>query len=135
EVDADLFTRSEGEHEELVQMIKSLCQDERKDFSVNVPNEGAVKGLPDNAVLELPAIATACGFRPMIVNDFPDTLKGIIARRLAPVEVTVQAALSGDKKLWADAMLLDGAVSDVKIADQIVEDFIAEYGQYLPQYK
>ncbi|MEG0484574.1 MAG: hypothetical protein RR576_03945 [Oscillospiraceae bacterium] len=135
EVEADLFNRSEGEHEELVQMIKSLCQDERKDFSVNVPNEGAVKGLPDNAVLELPAIATACGFRPMIVNDFPDTLKGIIARRLAPVEVTVQAALSGDKKLWADAMLLDGAVSDVKIADQIVEDFIAEYGQYLPQYK
>ena len=47
----------------------------------------------------------------------------------------MQAALTGDRKLWADAMLLDGAVTDVKIAEQLVEDFIAEHGQYLPQYK
>lgn len=135
EVEADLFNRSEGEHEELVQMIKSLVLDERKNFSVNIPNEGSVKGLPEGAVLEVPGIATACGFRPMVVNDFPDTLKGIIARRLAPVEITVQAALTGDRKLWAEAMLLDGAVTDPKIAEQLVEEYIAEHGQYLPQYK
>ena len=135
EVEAALFKRSEGEHEQLVEMIKSLLLDERKDFSVNIPNEGSVLGLPKDAILEGPGIATACGFRPMVVNDFPDTLKGIIARRLAPVEATVQAALTGDRKLWADAMLLDGAVTDVKIAEQLVEDFIAEHGQYLPQYK
>lgn len=135
EVEAALFKRSEGEHEQLVEMIKSLLLDERKDFSVNIPNEGSVLGLPKDAILEVPGIATACGFRPMVVNDFPDTLKGIIARRLAPVEATVQAALTGDRKLWADAMLLDGAVTDVKIAEQLVEDFIAEHGQYLSQYK
>lgn len=135
EVEAALFKRSEGEHEQLVEMIKSLILDERKDFSVNVPNEGAVAGLPNDAVLELPAVATACGFRPMVVNDFPATLNGIIARRLAPVEATVQAALTGDKKLWVEAMLLDGAVSDENVAKQLVDDFIAEHGKYLPQYK
>lgn len=135
EVEADLFKRSEGEHEELVQMIRSLLLDERKDFSVNIPNEGCVDGLPNDAVLELPGIATALGFSPIKINNFPATLKGIVARRLAPLELTVQAALTGDRKLWAEAMLLDGAVTDEKIAMQLVEDFIAEHGEYLPQYK
>lgn len=133
-VDESLFNRSEGEHEELVEMIKSLILDERKIFSVNVPNEGAVKGLPDDAVLELPAVATAMGFRPMMIDGFSDELKGIIARRLAPVNPTVTAALTGDKKLWADAMLLDGAVTDVKVAEALVEEFLEEYKDCLPQY-
>lgn len=133
-VDESLFNRSEGEHEELVEMIKSLILDERKIFSVNVPNEGAVKGLPDDAVLELPAVATAMGFRPMMIDGFSDELKGIIARRLASVNPTVTAALTGDKKLWADAMLLDGAVTDVKVAEALVEEFLEEYKDCLPQY-
>lgn len=134
-IDDTLFTRAQGEHEQLVEMIRSLLYDERKTFSVNIPNEGAVQGLPDDAVLEIPGVATATGFCPMHVHGFSDELRAIIARRLAPVEITVKAALIGDRKMWAEAMLLDGAVSDPKVADQLVEDFIHEFGAYLPQYR
>jgi alpha-galactosidase len=71
----------------------------------------------------------------MRVTGLKPELRGIIARRLAPVETTVRAALEGDRKLWAEAMLLDGAVTDVSTADKIVEDFIEEFGEYLPQYR
>ncbi len=135
EIDNSLFERAEGEHEELVEIIRSLVLDERKTFSVNIPNEGAVKGLPDDAVLEIPGVATAIGFCPMSLTGFSDELRGIIARRLAPVETTVKAALTGDKGLWAEAMLLDGAVTDIETADKLVEDFIEEFSEYLPQYK
>ncbi len=134
-VDESLFERSIGEHEQLVEMIHSLIYDERKCFSVNIPNEGAVPGLPNDAVLELPGIATATGFRPMTVSDFPLPLKAIIEKRLAPVELTVEAALTGNRTYWEEAMMLDGAVTDYDTASKLVDDFLEEFGQYLPQYK
>lgn len=134
EMEAELFQRADGEHEQLVEMIKSLILDERKVFSVNIPNEGAVSGIPDDAILEIPGVATAAGFCPMHVNGFEGPMKEIIRKRLPAVELTVEAALKGDRKLWADAMMLDGAVTDYETAEHLVEDFIQEHGQYLPQY-
>ncbi|MPN35634.1 putative 6-phospho-beta-glucosidase [bioreactor metagenome] len=135
EVEADLFKRADGEHEQLVEMIKSLILDERKIFSVNIPNDGAVKGIADDAVLEIPGVATGLGFCSMTCNGFEGPMKDIIIKRLTSVDLTVEAALKGDKKLWADAMMLDGAVTDYKVAEQLVEDFIEEHKDYLPQYK
>lgn len=135
EVEPDLFRRSEGEHEQLTEMIKSIIFDERKIFSVNIPNEGAVRGLPNDAILEIPGVATGLGFCPMVVQGFEGVMRAIIMKRLAPVEITVEAALKGDRKLWAEALMLDGAVDDPKTANALVEDYIAEFKQYLPQYR
>ncbi|MEG1275798.1 MAG: hypothetical protein RSD27_08910, partial [Ruthenibacterium sp.] len=135
EVEATLFQRSEGEHEQLVEMIHSLACDERKVFSVNIPNEGAITGLPADAVLEIPAVAAGVGFCPMVVPHFEGPMRAYIQRRLASVEITVEAAIKGDRALWAEAMMLDGAVTDYGVAEQLVNDFIAEHKDYLPQYK
>ncbi|RHR27579.1 hypothetical protein DWX43_13885 [Clostridium sp. AF19-22AC] len=135
EVEAELFQRADGEHEQLAEIIKSLLRDERKVFSVNIPNEGAVAGIPDDAVLEIPGVATARGFSSMHVNGFEGPVKDIIIKRLASVDLTVEAALTGDRQLWADAMMLDGAVTDYETAENLVNDFIEEHKDYLPQYK
>lgn len=135
EVEAELFARADGEHEQLAEIIKSLLLDERKVFSVNIPNEGAVAGIPDDAVLEIPGVATARGFSSMHVNGFEGPVKDIIIKRLASVDLTVEAALTGNRQLWADAMMLDGAVTDYETAENLVNDFIKEHKDYLPQYK
>lgn len=135
EVEAELFQRADGEHEQLAEIIKSLLLDERKVFSVNIPNEGAVAGIPDDAVLEIPGVATARGFSSMHVNGFEGPVKDIIIKRLASVDLTVEAALTGNRQLWADAMMLDGAVTDYETAENLVNDFIEEHKDYLPQYK
>ena len=135
EVDDALFNRADGEHEQLVEMLKSLYLDQRKVFSVNVPNEGSVPSLPVDAVLELPAAATGLGFCPLSARNFSPALSGIIARRLAPVELTVQAALNGDRRMWEEALLLDGAVSDPCTARKIVDEFLFVYKEHLPQYQ
>ena len=70
----------------------------------------------------------------MRLTGFSDALKGITARRLASVNLTVEAALTGNKDMWVEAMLLDGAVTDVKTAEALVEDFLEEYKDHLPQY-
>lgn len=134
QVDKALFERADGEHEQLVEMLKSLFHDERKVFSVNIPNEGAVPSLPEQAVLELPASATGLGFAPLKALEFPEVLSSIIARRLAPVQLTVEAALTGNRGYWVEALLMDGAVTDRDTAKAMVEEFLNLYKDHLPQF-
>jgi alpha-galactosidase len=134
QLDESIFHRTAGEHEQLLYILRSIQRDERQVFSVNVPNNGAVPNLPADAVLELPAAATATGLRPLQILDFPDTLAGIVTRRLASVRPTVEAALAGDRDLFVESLLLDGAVSNRNVARQMGEELLEAHRQYLPQF-
>ncbi len=133
-LDKWVFERAEGEHEQLIDILRSMENDQQHIFPVNLPNQGAVSNLPADAVLELPAAATATGLRPLQVLDFPDTLAAIINRKLTATRLTVAAALSGDRKLLVEALLADGAVTDPEVARQMGEELLAAHRQYLPNF-
>jgi len=129
----EYFDRFEGEHEQLMDIIDSIEQDERKYYSVNLPNNGAIPNLPVNAVIELPAAATAKGLLPLRINDFPDTLAAIIAKHAAIAEIVVEAALKGDLGLLAEAIMMGGYISDRDAIRKMVEEMIKAHHQYLPE--
>ena len=130
----DFFNRMHGEHEQLMDIINSIENDSRKIFSVNTQNNGSVPNLPKDAVLEMPAAATAKGFCPLQINDFPDVLAGIISKYLAIAEVTVDAALKGDRKLFAEAILMGGYISDRAAVEKMADELIRAQKEYLPQF-
>jgi alpha-galactosidase len=129
-----VFERAEGEHEQLLEILHSLARDERRVFSVNLPNNGAVPNLPNDAILELPAAATATGLRPLQILDFPAPLAAIIIRKLTAAELTVEAALHGDRKLLVEALLADGAVTDPNVARQMSQDLLEAHRPYLSNF-
>jgi len=133
-LDQEVFERSSGEHEQLLDILRSMERDERRIFSVNLPNNGAVPNLPPDAILELPAAATATGLRPLHLLDFPDTLAAIVARKLAAARLTVEAALTGDRGLFVEALLADGAVTDPEVARKMGEELLEAHRQYLPDF-
>lgn len=135
ELDPAIFDRSSGDQEELIDILRSMMFDLRRISSVNVPNTGYVPNLPTGAVLEIPGVVTGRGLRPVSVPDFPDTLAGIVARRLASVNVTIEAALAGDRDLAVEAMLLDGAVTDPDTARALVSRYLSEQAEYLPGFR
>ena len=87
----ELFHRAPGEHEQLLEILKSIYLDERKVFSVNLPNNGAVPNLPRNGLLELPAVATGRGFVPLYIDYFPDVLATKISKHVYVTEIVVEA--------------------------------------------
>lgn len=133
-LDEGIFDHEVGEHEQLVSILRSIWRDERRIFNVNVPNNGAAPNLPDSVILELPAVATATGLRPLQLPDFPDLLAAIIARKQAPIGVTVEAALRADRALFAEALLADGAVTDRAVARQLTEDLLQAQRRYVPHF-
>ncbi len=133
-LDARIFERGEGEHSQLVEILRAIDEDRRESFSANLPNRGAVPNLPADAVLELTSIATARGLRPVPMPDFPDLLAAPLARKLAGQAATVEAALTGSRKLFVEALLLDGSVADESTAGRLADDLLKAQAAYLPQF-
>ncbi len=134
-LDERLFERAEGEHEQLLDILRAMERDERRVFSANLPNRGAVPNLPAEAILELPAVATATGFRAVQVLDFPEPLAATLRPKLAAQAVTVDAALTGSPKLFVEALLADGAVTDRATAEKLADELLRAHKQYLPQFE
>lgn len=134
EMDNRLFERAPGEHEQLIDILNSLYHDQRKVFSVNIPNNGAVPNLPEKAVLELPAVAAGRGFYPMHLSDFPELPASLIRKRLSVVDLTVKSAVTGDKGLFIEALLMDGSVKDESTAEKLADDLLKAHCDYLPQF-
>lgn len=133
-LDATVFDRSSGEQEQLIAILRSVLRDSREMYSVNVLNRGLVDGLPGDSALEVPGVATARGLRPVLVPDLSGPLTAILARRLASVYLSVEAAMTGSRELVVEAMLSDGAVTDPERAAKLTDELIEAQRQYLPQF-
>jgi len=134
-INESLFNRSEGEHEQLVDILNSLYSDYRKIYSINIPNQGAVPSLPYDAVLEMPAIASAKGFIPLFINDLPEIPNSLLQSRITVVNLTVEAALTGDFSMFVEALLLDGSVNTEEAAASLAKELIEAHREFLPQFR
>ena len=133
-LDDAILRRAEGEHEQLLDILRSIARDERRLFFANVPNRGAVPNLPADAILELPVVAMATGLRALQILDFPAPLAALVARKIAATRLTVAAALAGDRGLFVEALLADGAVNDPQIARRLADELLEAQRQYLPNF-
>ena len=131
---ASYFDNVPGESEQLVQIMQSLLHDHRHVYSVNMPNQGAVPGLPAAAVLEMPAAAGGAGFMPLQSQALPPALTAKLLAKIAAIEVTVEAALSGSFDLFVEALLTDGSVSDPDQAAVLARELIEAHKVHLPQF-
>lgn len=128
------FENVPGESEQLVEMMRSLQLDRKEVFSVNMPNHGAVPDLPSYAVLEMPAAAGAGGFMPLQSKALPPALTAKLLSKIAAIEVTVEAALTGSFDLLVEALLTDGSVSDPDAAAALARDLVEAHKAHLPQF-
>jgi len=62
---------STGTREQQVPIIDGLVNNNEGQFQVNVPNRGALEGVPDDVVVELPAIVNQKGIQPIHVGTLP----------------------------------------------------------------
>ncbi len=133
-LDETVFSRSTGEQEQLIAILRSVIHDSREMFSVNVLNRSSVPGLPADAALEIPGVATARGLRPVAVPDLSAPLTAVLNQRLASVYLAIEAAMSGDCDLVVEAMLADGAVSDPAAARSLTAALLAAQAEHLPAF-
>lgn len=133
-VDEQLFSRSQGEHGQLIEILQAIASDRRTTYTANLPNGSLLPALPADAVLEVTCTATRAGLQPVPITTMAPHLVPPILRRIAVQDLTVQAALAGDRKMLVEAMLLDGCITDAHQAGRLVDELLAVHKDYLPQF-
>jgi alpha-galactosidase len=105
------------------------------DETVNVPNRGAIANLPPETVVELPAVVGPTGIRPVQLGPLPEPVAELCRREAALVERVVDAAVTGDRALALQCLLLDPMIGDIGRARAILDDYLATFADVLPQFQ
>ncbi len=123
-----------GEHMQTLEILDSFWHNRRRWYSVNLPNNGAVSNLPKDSVLEIPAVATSEGWIAPPFGEMATGIAAITMRRLAAIEASVEAALTGNRKMFVEALVLDGTISDYSVATKLADALIKAQAKHLPQF-
>lgn len=130
-VDELRFAFSEG----VVEMVEAILFDDNAYHQqLNLRNDGLIPNLPADALVEVPGYVGAQGPRGMPMPPLPEGIAELCRRELALSSLTIDACAKGDRALALQALLLDPMINDIDTAKAILEDFLREFAQYLPQF-
>jgi alpha-galactosidase len=103
--------------------------------ALNLLNQGIIPNLPDDIFVEVPAVVEASGIWPFHIGDLPKPLAAFNRRDIDQMELTVEAAVHGDRRLAMQSMLLDPVVDSVRAAEAALDELLKVNAPYLPQFK
>lgn len=104
------------------------------DEAVNIPNHGAICNLPDDTIVEVPALISGQGVHGVSMGALPEPIAELLRRESALVEMVVDTAVTGDRNLALQTLLLDPMVGDIGRARLILDDYLEAFADYLPQF-
>lgn len=104
------------------------------EITINVVNNGALPGLPDWAVVEVPGIISASGVTPLHVPALPPAITTTLNIQTAIQDRVVQAAVYGDRHAALQALLLDPLVPSYVDAERLLDEFLTVHADALPQF-
>jgi alpha-galactosidase len=104
----------------------------------NVPNQGTITNLPDDAIIEAPGYVDRNGIAMPRVGDLPLGCAAVCNVSVSVQRLAVEAAVHGDDTLLRQAFLMDplvGAVCNPPEVWQMVDEMLVAGAKWLPQYK
>lgn len=127
------FTGVHGEF--IVEVAMSLAYNLRKRHLVMVLNNGSVKNVPDDAMVEVPAYITSEGPEPVRVGEIPTFYKGLIEQQEACEKLVVEAAVEGSYEKALMAFTMNKTIPDAFTAKKILDEMIEANREYWPELK
>lgn len=122
--------------EAAVNLMVSIFQNRRDIQTVNVRNNGVVPCLTNDAVVEVNCVIDAQGAHPIqLTRHIPPALRGLLQVVKAYEDLTVQAAVTGDRDAALQALTIHPLVPSARIAKQLLKDILAKGAPWLPQFQ
>jgi alpha-galactosidase len=118
------------------QVIHSMVTGTPRTIHANVVNRGLVANLPHGAAVEVPCSVDELGVHPQVVGSLPAQCAALNNAFLAVCELTVRAALEGDRRLVRQAAMMDpNASATLRVDDiwELCDALTAAHGDLLPE--
>jgi alpha-galactosidase/6-phospho-beta-glucosidase family protein len=129
-----LQTWPSGELPALV--IDALVTGDARQLPANIPNTGQVPDAPDDVVVESICVVDGDGIRGRDVAPLPPPYNELVRRHVAVAELTVAAAVDGDRRLADAAFFLDPLAGrgDLHQTEAMIDELLSATATWLPQF-
>ena len=116
-------------------LMAAMARGEENVHIVNIPNQGAVPNLPDWAVIELKAVVTSKGCRPIYVGPLPVVAARWSLATIYQQELLVDAAVLGKRMLALQALASDPQIISLDEAEEVLDALIKAHGKRLARFR
>lgn len=133
----DQIKLGDRSHEHGSYILEGLETGRRYWGCFNVGNTGLITNLPDGCTVELPCIVDSNGIQPTFVGDLPMQCAATCRASVGVQEMTVEAALTGDRQLVKLAAMHDPLTGAVLVPDEIFamcDEMFEALAPWLPQF-
>jgi alpha-galactosidase len=113
-------------------IIETMWTGNGRLYYINMPNNGAVTNMPDDAYLELPTYVELSGVRPLAYGKIPRPLTGFIQRVLDEHELAVEAAVTCDRRILRQAFLASMVTVNIADVDACIDEMLEAEREYIP---
>jgi len=117
-----------------ISLMAAIAQDKGEVHVVNCPNDGAIVDLPEDAVVEVPCVIGAAGARPRAVGRLPTPIRGLVQSVKAYEMLTIQAAVTGDRRTALQALMSHPLVPTFALAEALLDAILSANRAYLPRF-
>lgn len=120
--------------EAAVSLIHSIYNDRNDVQVVNVPNGNLLSELPPEAVIEVNCIIGKHGATPVESDGLPLSIRGLVCQVKAYEQLTIQAAIEGNRDTLLLALMNNPLIHQYEDADQMMEEMLEAHKAYLPLF-
>jgi 6-phospho-beta-glucosidase len=130
-----LNKRGGGGYSEIaLSVMEAAYTNQNRNIIINVPNRGAVTGMPDDAVLEIPCLVNASGIFPLRQPEVPRVMWGLISAVKTYEQYTVEAAITGSREAALLALMSHPLVGEYELAVPLLDEMLHANQAFLPQF-
>jgi len=128
--------RSRGGIHELelaIDAMDALFNDRGEILPVNVVNNGALPGFPDDLVVEVQGYIDRHGIAPIVSDPLPPHVRGLVQQLGEYQSLAADAAWHGTRRDAVRALMANPLVQTLDKAERIFDDLAAAHRAYLPE--
>lgn len=118
----------------MVKVAESFAYNKNEKFIVMTKNNGTIPNIPNEAIIEVPALITSNGVKPIQVGEIGTFYKGLMESQYAYEKLTVDAYFEGSRLKLLQALTLNRTVVNANIANDILTDLLEANKDYWPNF-
>lgn len=102
---------------------------------LNIANQGAIHGMDEQDVVEIPTMVSHDHIHPLIVGEIPSHCMGMMKQVKYYEHLTIEAAVERSYQKARLALTVHPLVRDFSIAGTILDEYISKHHGYFPIFK
>lgn len=115
-------------------LINSIYNDKKDVQVVNTLNNGAISDFANDETVEISAIITREGPKPIAVGKLPIEISGLIAQVKTFEKLAAKAGATGDYLVGYKALALNPLIPSDDMAKELLDEMLEAHKKYLPLF-